>query len=132
MDPQLMKAIQQLNIYQEDINKINSEIQREAIRQQSFAAQKNENDSVKTEFDLIDSDSGVEVYKLIGPVLVKQDVNEAKSNVDKRLEFINKEIENIDKKIEEGLEKKKKLEKNMNDLSQWIQQKVAQFQQQRK
>lgn len=33
-----------------------------------------------------------EVYKLIGPVLVKQDVSEAKSTVDKRLEFIQSEM----------------------------------------
>lgn len=32
------------------------------------------------------------VYKLIGPVLVKQDQAEAKSNVEKRLEFIRGEM----------------------------------------
>jgi chaperonin cofactor prefoldin len=32
------------------------------------------------------------VYKLVGPVLVKQDQAEAKSNVDKRLEFIRGEM----------------------------------------
>lgn len=32
------------------------------------------------------------VFKLIGPVLVKQDQAEAKSNVDKRLEFISGEM----------------------------------------
>lgn len=32
------------------------------------------------------------VFKLIGPVLVKQDQAEAKSNVDKRLEFIGGEM----------------------------------------
>lgn len=32
------------------------------------------------------------VYKLIGPVLVKQDQTEAKSNVEKRLEFIKSEM----------------------------------------
>jgi prefoldin beta subunit len=31
------------------------------------------------------------VFKLIGPVLVKQDLVEAKSNVGKRLEFIGNE-----------------------------------------
>ena len=32
------------------------------------------------------------VYKLIGPVLVKQDQAEAKANVEKRLEFITSEM----------------------------------------
>lgn len=35
---------------------------------------------------------GNDVYKLIGPVLVKQDQAEAKANVDKRLEFIKSEM----------------------------------------
>lgn len=37
------------------------------------------------------------VYKLVGPVLAKQDVSEARTNVEKRIEFITKEIERMDK-----------------------------------
>lgn len=43
------------------------------------------------------------VYKLIGPVLVKQDLDEAKATVGKRLEYINGEIqrhENLLKELE--------------------------------
>ena len=32
------------------------------------------------------------VYKLIGPILVKQDLLEAKQTVEKRLEYITKEL----------------------------------------
>jgi len=32
------------------------------------------------------------IYKLVGPVLLKQDTTEAKSTVDGRLEFIEKEM----------------------------------------
>ena len=35
---------------------------------------------------------GAVVYKLVGPILAKKDVEECKSNVSKRLEFIDKEI----------------------------------------
>ena len=42
------------------------------------------------EFDLLQPHNTV--YKLIGPGLVKQEQAEAKSNVNKRLEFINKEM----------------------------------------
>lgn len=42
------------------------------------------------ELDLLDSTNTV--YKLIGPVLVKQDLDEAKATVTKRLEYINGEM----------------------------------------
>ena len=36
------------------------------------------------------------VYKLVGPVLAKQDFDEAKTNVKTRLDFIQKEIDRMD------------------------------------
>jgi prefoldin beta subunit len=50
---------------------------------------------VLQEFSLMEPDATV--YKLVGPILAKQDVNEARSNVEKRIEFIKKEIERMDK-----------------------------------
>ena len=38
-----------------------------------------------------------DVYKLVGPVLAKQDVSESNVNVEKRIEFIAKEIDRMDK-----------------------------------
>lgn len=35
---------------------------------------------------------GAAVYKLLGPMLIKQDEHEAKQNVQKRLEFIRGEL----------------------------------------
>ena len=32
------------------------------------------------------------MYKLVGPVLVKQDLDEAKQTVDKRLDYMSKEV----------------------------------------
>jgi prefoldin beta subunit len=61
-----------------------------ATQRQTYAQQANENDMVKKELDLLDDEA--KVYKLVGPVLLKQDVDEAKTNVNKRLEFINKEL----------------------------------------
>ena len=37
-------------------------------------------------------EEGDGVFKLVGPVLVKQEVAEAKDNVEKRLQFINGEV----------------------------------------
>ena len=45
--------------------------------------------SSSQELEMLDEDANV--YKLIGPVLIKQDLVEAKSNVGKRLEFISNE-----------------------------------------
>lgn len=42
------------------------------------------------ELDLLESSNIV--YKLIGPVLVKQDLDEAKATVGKRLEYITGEL----------------------------------------
>jgi prefoldin beta subunit len=44
---------------------------------------------VKRELDLITDSS--KVYKLIGSILVPQEIEEARSNVAKRLEYINRE-----------------------------------------
>jgi len=42
------------------------------------------------ELEFLDDDANV--FKLIGPVLVKQDLAEAKANVNKRLEYITAEL----------------------------------------
>lgn len=52
----------------------------------TFAEQKTENELVKKELDLA-GDDGV-VYKLIGPLLLKQELDAVKENVDKRLECV--------------------------------------------
>lgn len=67
-----------------------TEVQVLATQRQQYAQQANENNMVKQELDLLGDDA--KVYKLIGPVLLKQDVVESKSNVNKRLEFINNEL----------------------------------------
>ena len=45
---------------------------------------------VMAEFKMLDDDANV--YKLVGPILAKQDLGEARENVEKRLEYIEKEI----------------------------------------
>lgn len=42
------------------------------------------------ELELVEADA--EVYKMIGPALVKQDKSEALVNVNKRIDFINTEL----------------------------------------
>jgi len=45
---------------------------------------------VLQEFKMLSEDANV--YKLVGPILAKQDLDECKNNVSKRIEFIDKEI----------------------------------------
>jgi prefoldin beta subunit len=47
-------------------------------------------DVILQELELLDDDANV--YQLFGPVLVKQDLAEAKANVNKRLDYITAEL----------------------------------------
>ena len=85
---------------------------------QTLIEKKSENEMVLSEFNLMDADANV--YKLVGPILAKQELVEAKGNVEKRIEFITKEIDRMDKletdfnsKIEE---KKKNIGKIQEDF----------------
>jgi len=57
-------------------------------------AKKSENEAVIAEFKMLDENA--KVYKLVGPILAKQDLGECKSNVSKRIEFIDKEIARLE------------------------------------
>ena len=46
------------------------------VNKEKMTAKKNENDSVLTEFKLLDDDA--KVYKLVGPILAKQDTEDAR------------------------------------------------------
>lgn len=57
---------------------------------QKLESQQQENQGVQTEFASLDEDANI--YKLIGPALLKQDKAEASRTVNGRLEFIEKEM----------------------------------------
>lgn len=89
-------------------------------KRQHLDSQLNESTVVKEELDFLKSEN--EVYKLIGPVLVKQDIVEAKENINKRLEFITSEIKRTDDLIA-TLDKKQESHKvNLEALQQIFQQ----------
>ena len=65
--------------------------------------------------DLASDDN--KIYKLIGPALVKQDLSEAKTNVEKRISYIGGEIKrkdellkDLDKKQDEAREKMQEIQ----------------------
>lgn len=57
---------------------------------QKLESQQQENQGVQTEFNQLDDDANI--YKLVGPVLLKQEKTEATMAVNGRLEFIEKEM----------------------------------------
>ncbi|CAD0200336.1 unnamed protein product [Chrysodeixis includens] len=88
---------------------------RKAVAQkQQLDSQLNENKAVKEELLLLKKDA--EVYKLIGPVLVKQDLEDATQNVIKRMEYISKEIKRTEDHIFALENKQEALQENLNKL----------------
>nr|CCA18279.1 conserved hypothetical protein [Albugo laibachii Nc14]CCA18447.1 conserved hypothetical protein [Albugo laibachii Nc14] len=78
---------------------LQEELQVLVAQQQKYRQQANENNMVKQELDLVHDET--KVYKMVGPVLLKQDLEEAKTNVNKRIEFIKHELYKVTKKIED-------------------------------
>ncbi|KAJ0016880.1 hypothetical protein Pint_09981 [Pistacia integerrima] len=73
-----------------------------------YTIQLGENELVLKELGFLNE--GANVYKLIGPVLVKQDLAEANANVRKRIEYISAELKRLDATLQD-LEEKQNSEK---------------------
>ena len=74
---------------------------------------------MQKEFKTLSNDSNI--YKLVGPVLLKQDRDDAKRTVDGRLEFIGKEIKRVEGTIKELQEKSEKMRGELAALQQKVQ-----------
>ncbi|KAI1358254.1 prefoldin subunit [Xylaria arbuscula] len=97
-----------LQALSEEYQNLQGELQTAIDSRQKIEAQRQENVGVQKEFDRLKD--GESIYKLAGPILLKQDKVEAESTVKGRLEFIGKELERSEghiKEIQEKLEKKK-------------------------
>lgn len=73
-------------------------MQKHIESRQQLEAQLQENLIVEDEFKSVKEDS--KVYKLTGPVLVPQSIEEAKGNVEKRLEFIRGQITTVEEEVQ--------------------------------
>ncbi|EJU02541.1 Prefoldin beta-like protein [Dacryopinax primogenitus] len=103
LESQLQKATKEYQRLETDLSN--------AIEaRQRLDVQLTENEQVQKEFLSLTSDN--EVFKLIGPVLVKQDQGEAKSNVEKRLEYIRNEISRLEVQLKDlnSKQERKRLE----------------------
>ncbi|KAI8518489.1 Prefoldin subunit 6 [Branchiostoma belcheri] len=102
---------------------VQKDLQKTASTRNQLDVQLNENKIVKEELELLETDANV--YKLTGPVLVKQDLEEAKANVGKRIEYIEGEIKRQDATIKDFEEKQEKSRKELTVLQQQFQQAQA-------
>uniref|UniRef100_A0A8C0U3I7 Prefoldin subunit 6 n=1 Tax=Cyanistes caeruleus TaxID=156563 RepID=A0A8C0U3I7_CYACU len=83
----LQKKLQgELEKYQQ----LQKELGRAVAARQKLETQLTENNIVQEELNLLDDSNTI--FKLLGPVLVKQELEEAKNTVGKRLEYISGEM----------------------------------------
>uniref|UniRef100_A0A915I1K6 Probable prefoldin subunit 6 n=1 Tax=Romanomermis culicivorax TaxID=13658 RepID=A0A915I1K6_ROMCU len=87
---------------------------------QQLEAQLTENNIVKDELDRLKSEANV--FKMIGPALVKQDLSEAKQTVAKRIEYINGEITRHEQILKDFEKKQDAQKETLNKLQQQLQQ----------
>ncbi|KAI8672036.1 hypothetical protein NCS56_00665900 [Fusarium sp. Ph1] len=102
-----------LQALSEEFQKLQGELQSAVASRQKLEGQKQENLGVQQEFDRLQD--GETIYKLTGPVLLKQDKVEAESTVKGRLDFISSEISRFETQIKETQDK---LEKKKTEIIQ--------------
>ncbi|KAL4796885.1 Prefoldin [Aspergillus filifer] len=117
-DPQ-----KQMQALSDEFQNLQTELDGLIDARQKLESQQQENKSVQTEFTSLDDDANI--YKLIGPVLLKQDKSEALMAVNGRLEFIEKEIKRIEGQIQENSEKSDKKRTEIVQFQSQIQQQAA-------
>nr|OQO31960.1 hypothetical protein B0A51_00301 [Rachicladosporium sp. CCFEE 5018] len=98
-----MAQQKQLQALSDEYQGFQTEMSSLVTARQKLESQQQENKSVQKEFSTLADDANI--YKLVGPVLLKQDTAEAKSTVDGRLEYIGGEIKRIEGSIKEIQEK---------------------------
>ncbi|OJJ78617.1 tubulin-binding prefolding complex subunit YKE2, partial [Aspergillus glaucus CBS 516.65] len=113
----------QLQGLSEEFQKLQTELEGYVDARQKLESQEQENQGVQDEFASLNEESNI--YKLVGPVLLKQDKTEAVMAVNGRLEFIEKEIKRIERQIQETEEKADKKRTEIIQFQTNIQQQAA-------
>ena len=110
------KIQEQLQKELESFQKLQKDLQKLVTGRQQLDAQYNENKVVQDELGLVEADANV--YKLTGPVLIKQDLSEAKLNVGKRLDYIQGELKRHEKSIKDLQSKQEQKKELLTKLQQ--------------
>ncbi|XP_030972588.1 prefoldin subunit 6 [Quercus robur] len=102
-----------------DLSKLQKDIAKNHQVRKKYTIQLGENELVLKELDILNEDANV--YKLIGPVLVKQDLAEANANVRKRIEYILAELKRLDGNLQDLEEKQNSKKEAIFKLQERIQ-----------
>jgi prefoldin beta subunit len=94
-----MSQMEAYNKLVDEINENRKKMQAQYDLLRQLTSQQSENESVKKEFDQLESDA--EIWKQVGLLMVRQDKEDAKQNVEKRIEFIAKDVLTAEEKIKE-------------------------------
>ncbi|XP_055703967.1 probable prefoldin subunit 6 [Phlebotomus papatasi] len=112
----LQTELEHFKAAQKDFNKL-------VQQRQLLDGQLNENKNVMEELNLLKPEN--KVYKLYGPVLVRQELEECRQNVGKRIEYINKELKRCQDTLVTLEKKQDKHRENLQKLQQQYQVAVA-------
>jgi prefoldin beta subunit len=105
-----MQQLQKLHEAQSnEMKKVQEQMGKLAENMSQYYQQKLENDMVLKELKLLSDDSTV--FKRVGPCLIKQDMFEATSNVEKRIDYITQELTRIEGQKKNLEDKRNKLQK---------------------
>lgn len=88
-------------------------------QRQLLDGQLNENQNVLEEMNILAEDKNT-VYKLIGPILVKQSLTESKQNVTKRIDYISNELKKCNDRIATAEKDQDKHRENLGKLQQQL------------
>ncbi|KAL9178385.1 hypothetical protein ACHAXT_000032 [Thalassiosira profunda] len=112
------EKVREFRELQEEINGLRSDLG-------TLMAQRNENEMVKQELDVCDKEASaggdVTVYKQVGPVLMKNDLDEARETIEKRLEFITGEIKKTEGIVAKKDEQQEKLAMTIQEMQSALQ-----------
>ena len=115
MDPAVAKRLQkQYENEMAQLKEMNSKLEQLGEPRQKVLQQLTENEMVQKELDILDDDN--KVYKLVGPVLVLQDLDEAKQNLKRRLNYLTKQQESIVEEQKSVENKQQKLRLSMQKI----------------
>lgn len=93
---------------------IQKELQKAITAKQTLEGQLSENEIVQKELEFLTPEN--KVYKMTGPVLVVQSIEEAKQNVEKRILFIKQELKRNDEMVKDFGSKQDKQQEALQRL----------------
>ncbi|XP_070490807.1 probable prefoldin subunit 6 [Chironomus tepperi] len=119
MDTQAAQIQKKLQIELDSFKATQKEYSKFVQQRQLLDGQLNENQNVLEEMNLLAEDKNT-VYKLIGPILVKQSLAESKQNVSKRIDYISNELKKCNDRLTNAEKDQDKHRENLGKLQQQL------------